>query len=152
MYVVRYAEEDPDVALLSVSSFQKALKDPNQLVRASALRVLTGVRIPAIVPIMLISLKQASKFCNRNLFATNFFYFTSPVNFNLMNTGHPLQAATDMSPYVRKVAAHALPKVYDMAPTEEEAILDIMEKLLCDRTHVGNRFSLFSVFSSLRFS
>lgn len=61
MYLVRYAEKDPDVALLSISSLQKALKDPNQLVRAWALRAITSVRIPVIVPIMLISIKQVRK-------------------------------------------------------------------------------------------
>lgn len=79
MYLVRYAEEVPDVALLSISTFQKGLSDPNQLIRASSLRILSSVRIPDIVPIMLLSLKQA---------------------------------ASDMSPYVRKTAAHALPKLY----------------------------------------
>jgi AP-3 complex subunit beta len=58
MFVARYAEENPDVALLSISSFQKALKDPNQLIRASAVRVLCSIRIPVIVPIMLIAVKQ----------------------------------------------------------------------------------------------
>ncbi len=33
-------------------------KDPNQLIRASALRVLSSIRVPVIVPIMLIALKQ----------------------------------------------------------------------------------------------
>uniref|UniRef100_A0AC34FWI8 AP-3 complex subunit beta C-terminal domain-containing protein n=1 Tax=Panagrolaimus sp. ES5 TaxID=591445 RepID=A0AC34FWI8_9BILA len=41
VYLVRYAEEQQDLALLSVSTFQKALQDPNQLIRASALRVLS---------------------------------------------------------------------------------------------------------------
>ncbi len=59
LYVAHYAEAQPDIALLSISSFQKALKDPNQLVRACALRVLCNIRIPVIVPIVLIALKQA---------------------------------------------------------------------------------------------
>eukprot|EP01147_Barroeca_monosierra_P004363 gene4363-6651_t len=101
MYLVRYAEEVPDVALLSISTFQKGLSDPNQLIRASSLRILSSVRIPDIVPIMLLSLKQA---------------------------------ASDMSPYVRKTAAHALPKLYSLAPMEKESIMEILEKLLHDRT------------------
>ena len=40
----RYAEEKQDLALLSISTFQRALKDPNQLIRASALRVLSSIR------------------------------------------------------------------------------------------------------------
>lgn len=54
-------------------------QDPNQLIRASALRVLSSIRVPMIVPIMMLSLKEA---------------------------------VSDMSPYVRKTAANAIPKLY----------------------------------------
>lgn len=54
-------------------------QDPNQLIRASALRVLSSIRVPIIVPIMMLAIKEA---------------------------------ASDMSPYVRKTAAHAIPKLY----------------------------------------
>lgn len=57
-------------------------QDPNQLIRASALRVLSSVRVPIIVPIMMLAIKEA---------------------------------ASDMSPYVRKTAAHAIPKLYRCA-------------------------------------
>ena len=60
VYLVRYAEEQQDVALLSISTFQKALKDPNQLIRASALRVLSSIRVPIIAPIMMLSIKDVS--------------------------------------------------------------------------------------------
>jgi hypothetical protein len=33
VYLVRYAEEQQDLALLSISTFQRGLKDPNQLIR-----------------------------------------------------------------------------------------------------------------------
>nr|CAD7447572.1 unnamed protein product [Timema bartmani]CAD7459430.1 unnamed protein product [Timema tahoe] len=79
VYLVRYAEEQQDLALLSISTFQRALKDPNQLIRASALRVLSSIRVPMIVPIVLLAIKDS---------------------------------ASDMSPYVRKTAAHAIPKLY----------------------------------------
>lgn len=109
VYLVRYAEEQQDLALLSISTFQRGLKvgwfgepgggsgggqqvppcraaaprmspqDPNQLIRASALRVLSSIRVPIIVPIMMLAIKEA---------------------------------ASDMSPYVRKTAAHAIPKLY----------------------------------------
>uniref|UniRef100_A0A4W3K2I3 AP-3 complex subunit beta n=1 Tax=Callorhinchus milii TaxID=7868 RepID=A0A4W3K2I3_CALMI len=79
VYLVRYAEEQQDLALLSISTFQRALKDPNQLIRASALRVLSSIRVPIIVPIMMLSIKEA---------------------------------ASDLSPYVRKTAAHAIQKLY----------------------------------------
>ena len=79
VYLVRYAEEQQDLALLSISTFQRALKDPNQLIRASALRVLSSIRVPMIVPIVMLAIKDS---------------------------------ASDMSPYVRKTAAHAIPKLY----------------------------------------
>ena len=56
---MRYAEEQQDLALLSISTFQRALKDPNQLIRASALRVLSSIRVPIIVTIMMLAIKEA---------------------------------------------------------------------------------------------
>lgn len=79
VYLTRYAEEQQDLALLSISTFQRALKDPNQLIRASALRVLSSIRVLMISPIMMLAIKEA---------------------------------VMDMSPYVRKTAAHAIPKLY----------------------------------------
>ncbi|KAJ7389588.1 AP-3 complex subunit beta-2 [Desmophyllum pertusum] len=58
LYLVRYAEEQQDLALLSISTFQKGLKDPNQLIRGSALRVLSGIRVPVIAPIMMLAIKE----------------------------------------------------------------------------------------------
>ena len=58
VYLVRYAEEQQDLALLSISTFQKGLKDPNQLIRASALRVLSSIRVPIIAPIMMLAIKE----------------------------------------------------------------------------------------------
>ena len=57
-------------------------QDPNQLIRASALRVLSSIRVPMIVPIMQLAVKEG---------------------------------VNDMSPYVRKTAAHAIPKLYRYA-------------------------------------
>jgi AP-3 complex subunit beta len=59
VYLMRYAEEQQDLALLSISTFQRALKDPNQLIRASALRVLSSIRVPIIATIMMLSIKEA---------------------------------------------------------------------------------------------
>ena len=55
------------------------MQDPNQLIRASALRVLSSIRVSMIVPIMMLAIKES---------------------------------VMDMSPYVRKTAAHAIPKLY----------------------------------------
>uniref|UniRef100_A0AAA9T073 AP-3 complex subunit beta n=1 Tax=Bos taurus TaxID=9913 RepID=A0AAA9T073_BOVIN len=101
VYLVRYAEEQQDLALLSISTFQRALKDPNQLIRASALRVLSSIRVPIIVPIMMLAIKEAS---------------------------------ADLSPYVRKNAAHAIQKLYSLDPEQKEMLIEIIEKLLKDKS------------------
>ncbi|XP_077989441.1 AP-3 complex subunit beta-2-like [Glandiceps talaboti] len=101
VYLVRYAEEQQDLALLSISTFQRGLKDPNQLIRASALRVLSSIRVPVIVPIMMLAIQEA---------------------------------VNDMSPYVRKTAAHAIPKLYSLDPEQKEQLIEVIEKLLSDKT------------------
>ncbi|NXU16891.1 AP3B2 protein, partial [Pardalotus punctatus] len=101
VYLVRYAEEQQDLALLSISTFQRGLKDPNQLIRASALRVLSSIRVPIIVPIMMLAIKEA---------------------------------ASDMSPYVRKTAAHAIPKLYSLDSDQKDQLIEVIEKLLADKT------------------
>ncbi|XP_075252326.1 AP-3 complex subunit beta-1-like isoform X4 [Convolutriloba macropyga] len=101
VYLERYAEEQQDLALLSVATFQKALKDPNQLIRASALRVLSSIRVSVITPIMLLAIKDA---------------------------------CADMSPFVRKSAANAIPKLYSLDPDTKEELIGAIEKLLADKT------------------
>jgi len=39
-----------------------------------------------------------------------------------------------MSPFVRKTAAHAIPKLYSLDPEMKEELINIIEKLLADRT------------------
>jgi AP-3 complex subunit beta len=39
-----------------------------------------------------------------------------------------------MSPYVRKTAAHAIPKLYNLDPEQKEELIGVIEKLLSDRT------------------
>uniref|UniRef100_A0A8C9YIP6 AP-3 complex subunit beta n=1 Tax=Sander lucioperca TaxID=283035 RepID=A0A8C9YIP6_SANLU len=101
VYLVRYAEEQQDLALLSISTFQRALKDPNQFIRGSALRVLSSIRVPIIVPIMMLAIKEA---------------------------------AADLSPYVRKTSAHAIQKLYSMDPDQKEQLIEVIEKLLKDKS------------------
>ncbi|XP_060873005.1 AP-3 complex subunit beta-1 isoform X2 [Metopolophium dirhodum] len=101
VYLVRYAEQQQDLALLSISTFQRALKDPNQLIRASALRVLSSIRVVMIVPIVMLAIKDS---------------------------------AADMSPYVRKTAAHAIPKLYSLDPDQKEELITVIEKLLADKS------------------
>lgn len=83
IYILRYAEQEQDLALLSINTFQKDLSDKNQLIRAMALRVMSGIRVPVISPIVMLGIKKC---------------------------------VTDLSPYVRKIAAHAIPKCYQYAP------------------------------------
>lgn len=101
VYLVRYAEEQQDLALLSISTFQRALKDPNQLIRASALRVLSSIRVSMIVPIVMLAIRDA---------------------------------ASDMSPYVRKTVAHAIPKLYSLDEEQKDDLVEVIEKLLSDKT------------------
>jgi AP-3 complex subunit beta len=101
VFLVRYAEEQQDLALLSISTFQRALKDPNQLIRASALRVLSSIRVSLIIPIVMLAIKDS---------------------------------AQDMSAYVRKTAAHAIPKLYNLDSEMKEELVIVIEKLLSDKT------------------
>lgn len=98
---MRYAEEQQDLALLSISTFQRALKDPNQLIRASALRVLSSIRVSMIVPIVMLAIRDG---------------------------------ASDMSPYVRKTVAHAIPKLYSLDEEQKDDLIEVIEKLLSDRS------------------
>ena len=41
-----------------------------------------------------------------------------------------------MSPYVRKTAAHAIPKLYSLDPEQKDQLVEIIEKLLKDQTTV----------------
>ena len=111
VYLTRYAEERQDVALLSISTFQRALKDPNQLIRASALRVLSSIRVPVIVPIVMLAIRDS---------------------------------AVDMSPFVRKTAAHAIPKLHSLDPDQKEELVSLNSIVIRDGTRVILRFDLVS--------
>uniref|UniRef100_A0AC35TGP9 AP-3 complex subunit beta n=1 Tax=Rhabditophanes sp. KR3021 TaxID=114890 RepID=A0AC35TGP9_9BILA len=100
VYLVRYAEEQQELALLSISTFQRALKDHNQLIRASALRVLSSIRVSMIAPVMMLAIKEAVR---------------------------------DMSAYVRKVAAHAIPKLYALEPELKSQLIECIDYLLADK-------------------
>lgn len=79
----------------------RALKDPNQLIRANALRVLSSIRVSVIVPIMMLAIKDSTN---------------------------------DMSPYVRKTAALAIPKLYSLDDEQKDQLVEVIEKLLADKT------------------
>lgn len=58
IYLARYAEEEPDTALLSINSIQKQLSDKTPASRAAAIRALAGVRIPEILSLLLLCIKR----------------------------------------------------------------------------------------------
>ena len=50
------------------------------------------------------------------------------------------EAVMDMSPYVRKTAAHAIPKLYNLDPEQKDILIEVIEKLLADKTTVSVTF------------
>ncbi|KAJ3481196.1 hypothetical protein NLI96_g7828 [Meripilus lineatus] len=101
IYLLRYAEQEPDLALLSINTFQKDLSDPNPLIRAMALRVLSGIKVPMIGSIVVLAIKKC---------------------------------ASDISPYVRKAAAMAIPKCYVLDSSHQPELITILSNLLRDRS------------------
>lgn len=61
LFVVQYAEQCPHEALLSVSAFQKDLTDTSMHVRSLALRMLSGIRIPAIQPVVMVAIRRCAE-------------------------------------------------------------------------------------------
>ncbi|KAK6331649.1 AP-3 complex subunit beta [Orbilia javanica] len=102
IYLLTYAESEPDLALLSINTIQKALTDQNQVVRAMAIRVMSGIRVPVISQIVALGIKRC---------------------------------VTDMSPYVRKAAALAIPKCYRLDPSTLPLLTDLVATLLGDKSY-----------------
>ena len=61
MFLIHYSEQKSDIALLSVNAFQKDLSNPNQLIRAQALRVLTSIRVKMIAHLQVLAIKNVCK-------------------------------------------------------------------------------------------
>lgn len=61
LYLVHYAEDKQDLALLSINSFQKDISDPNQLIRALALRVLSSIRVKVILQVVIVAINKCAK-------------------------------------------------------------------------------------------
>ncbi|KAI9753922.1 MAG: hypothetical protein M4579_004943 [Chaenotheca gracillima] len=102
IYLLHYAESEPDLALLSINTIQKSLGDQNPQVRAMALKVMSGIRVPVISQIVSLAIKKG---------------------------------AGDMSPYVRKAAALAIPKCYRLDPATLPQLLEYLSTLLSDRQY-----------------
>ncbi|PRP87640.1 hypothetical protein PROFUN_04667 [Planoprotostelium fungivorum] len=100
MYLVHYAEQEQDSALLAINTFQKDLSNQSQYIRASALKVLSSIRVKIIVQIIIMAIQKGIK---------------------------------DSSAYVRKTAAHAIPKVCSMDPDHKDELVECIKSLLADR-------------------
>eukprot|EP01083_Nonionella_stella_P182587 657380_1 len=61
MYVIHYASMNPNLALLSISSFQKDMASPNPLVRAKALHAMSCMRVTSVTHLIILQLKNAVK-------------------------------------------------------------------------------------------
>ena len=92
-------QEKQEIALLSINTFQKDLSDPNQLIRALALRVMSSIRLPITTQVVMLSVRKCAK---------------------------------DSSAYVRKTAAHAIPKLYTMDTDQEAALTEVIMELVRD--------------------
>ncbi|KAF1992701.1 ARM repeat-containing protein, partial [Amniculicola lignicola CBS 123094] len=102
IYLLQHAEHEPDTALLSINTIQKSLTDSNPQLRALALRVMSGIRVPVISQIVSLGIKKG---------------------------------AGDMSPYVRRAAALAIPKCYSLDPSTEPQLLEYLSTLLGDKQY-----------------
>jgi AP-3 complex subunit beta len=63
VYIIvrRYAKRQPDVALLGINSFQRDLLDRSEIVRAMALRVLSGLRLPLVASVVEVAIAKSVK-------------------------------------------------------------------------------------------
>lgn len=59
LYLTNFADQEPDLALLPVATLQKSLKSPNPLVRSSALKVLTSMRLSILSAILMATLRNS---------------------------------------------------------------------------------------------
>jgi AP-3 complex subunit beta len=53
--LARYSDLEPDLTLLAVNSLQKDLQNPDPVVRTNSLRAFSSMRLPVLLPIMLIT-------------------------------------------------------------------------------------------------
>ncbi|CDS00392.1 hypothetical protein [Sporisorium scitamineum] len=123
VYIVllRYANTNPDLTLLSINSFQRDLSDPSPLIRAMALRVLSSIKVAMVSPIVIMAVTKASR---------------------------------DPNLYVRKIAALAIPKCYQIDRSQLESLQEVLATLLSDRSPfvLGAALSAFQRMCSTNWS
>lgn len=109
IYLVRYAAHEQDLALLSINTIQKALTDDSPVIRALAMRVISGIKVLTIVQIIALGIKKC---------------------------------VSDPSPVVRRAAAAAITKCYELDASNGPTLLQHLKKLLGDRDPhvVGSAF------------
>lgn len=114
VYIVllRYANINPDLTLLSINSFQRDLSDPSPLLRAMALRVLSSIKVRMVAPVIIMAVAKASR---------------------------------DPNPYVRKIAALAIPKCFQIESSQLSTLLESLATLLADKSPfvLGSALSAF---------
>ncbi|KAF8256715.1 adaptin N terminal region-domain-containing protein [Lactarius quietus] len=60
IYLLRYADAEPDLALLSINTFQHYLTNSSPLIRAMVLCVLSGIRVLTIVGLIILAIKKCA--------------------------------------------------------------------------------------------
>ncbi len=68
MYIVHYAELEPDPALLAINNFQRDMQNENQLIRALGLRVMSSIRLRVIVQVCVTTEATVALICRPNSF------------------------------------------------------------------------------------
>ncbi|ERN07888.1 hypothetical protein AMTR_s00012p00225740 [Amborella trichopoda] len=116
VYLLHYAEKRPNEALLSINCFQKDLSDLNPLVRAWALRAMSGIRLHDVAPLVLAAVNKCAR---------------------------------DPSPYVRKCAASALPKIHDLQLEENYGALAELVGILLNDSSPGVVGAAAAAFNSV---
>lgn len=102
IYLIHHAEQEPDLALLSINTIQKSLSDTSPQVRALALKTMSGIRVPVISQIVSLAIKKG---------------------------------VADMSPYVRRAAALAVPKCHRLDPSQAQQLIEYLAVLVGDKQY-----------------
>ena len=102
VYLLQHAETEPDTTLLAINTIQKTLSASDPHLRALALRVMSGIRVPVISQIVSLGIKRG---------------------------------CADMSPFVRKAAALAIPKCWRLDPNTAPQLTDYLNQLLGDKQY-----------------
>lgn len=100
LVTLRLAPSQPDIALLSINSFQRDLSDSSPLIRGMSLRVLSGLGVKMAAPLMEMAIAKGVR---------------------------------DPSFYVRRIAADALGKCFELDSSTLSSLLPHLSSLLGDR-------------------